>query len=708
MSFVRSLLSSKPGVAALCVGIAVFCILVAGFFIYRVKYKEPHRRVRVPDPKLSPSSVTRVSMPSLPPFKLGPRVRHPLRDGISRSPSSRLLPPSNGASSKVLPSGRPHQTGDLLEIRYQHAKSPITPSISALIYGFERRKSESGIVGQISDYLPSRSLERLSSATAVSMVDSSSYNSQSHLLPRSQASYPFARRPLPMPPHPPPAYDQVSGAKLSQLPIIPDNEIGNIAYSRTSTDPLTGSTLSGVQSPNLKSGFHKMDYSTRDDSKSSAPSPSAAAVPIALPLHAISNTHSMYGEPAFLRRSRRSDGLGFNDRMEDNGTLDTDDARSSRSHQRHSSGVNDDPFSNINYELPTWISSDPYPARILRSFPSQPSLYGATVRSAAASSHVLPSDTSIRTLTPEPTSPPLPVGALAAMEQEQNTSLRHSHAPTRTSAAPPTWPHSAIVGDRPPVDKILVLHGAERPGWAKDSPLRSVTSISRGRLHSPMDGFEDDLHLAKRTRQSADRKDARLSDVIPRQGPNRPFRLDPHRGAFGARDRGRMSRSPGLYRTLSTFSSLQSSSQGARTGIMSTFEESGWLENDRLPPSAGSNIARDQGRNSVAPSSDVLPSEFASIRSISPEEIGWIDSESPDGHGNNNDRPAQGYELGIINEAEPSESNYTAISETAAVRDNASVSRRGSRMSIGEDGILWERLTSVLEQEQQLLGHNTR
>ena len=217
MSFVPSLLSSKPGVAGLCAGIAVLCILVAGFFIYRVKYKEPQKQAQAPDPKSLPPSVTHSSKPPLTPFKLSPRVRHSLQDGISRLNSLTSLPPSNRAPSTVLPSG-PSQAGDVQEIRHQHVNSSITPSISASTYGFERRKSETGVVGQISDYnlhpFLSRSLERLSSATATSMVDSSSCNSQSHLLPRSQASHPFARRPLPVPPHPPPTYEQVSWREI--------------------------------------------------------------------------------------------------------------------------------------------------------------------------------------------------------------------------------------------------------------------------------------------------------------------------------------------------------------------------------------------------------------------------------------------------------------------------------------------------------------
>jgi hypothetical protein len=562
------------------------------------------------------------------------------------------------------------------------------------------------------------------------MVDSSSHNSHSHLISRAQVFtipydtklHPPARRPPSEPPMPPPpTYEQIAGGKSLQiLATIADTETRSIV----DTGALTRSTLLGIQFPIPNSQFHRADYSVGDSQQSGASSPSAGSGPAALTSHTTKpETRSLYGESAFLRRSRRGNDLNLDDMLENDDALDMENAMTPHC-RRHCSSGNLEPFSNMHYELPAWLSSDPYPAHLLGSSTSPPSLYGATTRSVAASSRVLPSDSSTRTLTPEltpPPPPPLPSEAFTAMEQVQYTKLRHPHAPKYTTTPPSIRPRSALVGDGPPVNEVLVLHGAERPGWVESSPLRPVTSISRARRHFPADGFEpEDLHPARRNRRSdapvspiaihpiirsTDRESAfvgatRPSEAIHAQGLSRASSLDTlHRAAFMARNRGRMSRTPGLTRTFSDLSSLHSSSQGARTGIMSTFEGGGRLGNDRLLPRAGLSSATDRGRSSMTASSNVQPSEVASVRSISPE-VGWLDPEPPNGHGNKNDHHAQKGGLAVIREAELSGSNHPATPETAA---NTHASGRASRMSIGEDGILWGRLTSAIERERQSL-----
>ena len=185
-----------------------------------------------------------------------------------------------------------------------------------------------------------------------------------------------------------------------------------------------------------------------------------------------------------------------------------------------------------------------------------------------------------------------------------------------------------------------------------------------------------------------------LSNGFPGQGLGRAFTLDtPRRKARGARDRGRLPGSPALAKTFSNFSSLHSSTQGSRTGTSSSFEHGGWLEKERVPPSAGANSVTDRGRESVVPSSGLLPSEVASIRSISPE-FGWMGEPQPPTNG-------QAHELTVIEEGEPGEFSHKAIPETTVVEGDS------TRVSIGEDGVLWGRLTSAMEQEQQLLEHPT-
>ncbi len=260
-----------------------------------------------------------------------------------------------------------------------------------------------------------------------------------------------------------------------------------------------------------------------------------------------------------------------------------------------------------------------------------------------------------------------------------------------------------------------MFHGAERPGWAEHSPLPlAKSSTSKSRRQFPTDRFTpEDSHptAAPQSRKSifppspsgapsgsrsADREVtfmslSPLSEVGPVQGLSRAFSLDaPQRRAYSPRARGRaVPRSPVMERAFSNFSSLQ----GARTGSSVGLEANGWPEHDQALPSGASTGllgVDERDRTSMAPSSNVLPADVLSIRSISPE-IGWIDYPGQaEAHGN---------ELEVIKEVESTPSSAPA---TAAINDEpTSSSGRASRMSIGEGGVLWGRLTSAMEQEQQ-------
>lgn len=683
----------------------------------------------MPTPKSSSpfpasSTFTRISKQAPSPFQIGSRHRHPLDDGVSRSASQstgRSFQPSRLSSS----TRGQLRGGDVIEIThigYQHTNSSLTPSVSASGQNPTRRTSETGVgAGSlISEYKPhappSRSLERLSSVTGTashtSMLDSSSYTSRSHLLSQaqlinntSQHSVNIvqpARRPLPVPPHPPPAYEQVSSTDAQVVSTIPNNSID--------AEPLTGSTLAGIQSPNPKAQAHARSSSADETQYSRAQSLDPGVIPVLSSASENAKMGSSRGEPAFLRRSM--DVVMGDAREEDD--LDMETAMTPHSHRRHPSSGEHDPFVNMNYELPAWITSDPYPAQRLRPSASQPSLYGAVARSVAASSRVLPSDTSIRTLTPEPISSPLsPLPGEEVMSPNgppnEAAYRRYSQTPTYVSTAPPTRPVSAIVGDGPAVDELLVFHGAERPGWAESSPLPlSKSSGSRIRRKFP-DRFEaEDLHPAASPRaaapsspdstavtsansRSADRETtfmplSPLSEVAPVQGLSRAFSLDaPQRRAFTPRGRGRATgRSPLLDRSFGTLSSFR----GARSGLSSS------IGTEEAPLSASSSrrmSADNRARDSVVPSSSGLPPDAMSIRSISPE-IGWMEDPAlPEDSGQ-----AQEH-LASIKEGEQIESVPTEAPAFGAKE----ASGRASRMSITEDVALWGRLTSALEQEQR-------
>lgn len=92
-------------------------------------------------------------------------------------------------------------------------------------------------------------------------------------------------------------------------------------------------------------------------------------------------------------------------------------------------------------------------------------------------------------------------------------------------------------------------------------------------------------------------------------------------------------------------------------------------------------------------SSNVFPAEQESIRSISPE-IGWMGTEGEDEH---DDRQSKTPKATTVAE------NHSTVrlKGAGAGIDATLVANRQSRFSVGEDGILWGRLTSALEAQDE-------
>jgi hypothetical protein len=142
-----------------------------------------------------------------------------------------------------------------------------------------------------------------------------------------------------------------------------------------------------------------------------------------------------------------------------------------------------DPFNNRAFELSGWLDSDPY-SRSVEGAPPTASICSVAQRSVAASSKILPSDTSIRTLTPEPS------------EDVHGATL---HVAVLTRFRTPSGDPGAdaegavdgesVEGDGPESAAVRLSVGAERRGWGtegtqqqSDQGLQRVISrSSRGR-----------------------------------------------------------------------------------------------------------------------------------------------------------------------------------------------------------------------------------
>lgn len=197
---------------------------------------------------------------------------------------------------------------------------------------------------------------------------------QSTLHP-SQAQTIFTKNALPL--HSPPPY-----ATVHSRATTPSMLLSTHSHSRTSTPSFMSQRGTPLPSPSFEKGFERthpshseaaeithpdnQEYPARDSGFSETPTavePSgyrASAVP--------SNAQTLINSPPLRITSFTSD-----------------------------------PFNAHQYEIPSWLAADPY-ARSQRDPPGagSASIYSGRLRSAAASSRLLPSDTSLRSLTPEP------------------------------------------------------------------------------------------------------------------------------------------------------------------------------------------------------------------------------------------------------------------------------------------------------------------
>ena len=278
-----------------------------------------------------------------------------------------------------------------------------------------------------------------------------------------------------------------------------------------------------------------------------------------------------------------------------------------------------DPFNNRDFEVPIWLDSDPY-SRLGEGARATTSTYSAAQRSVAASSKMLPSEASVRTLTPEPSednhNATLHVAVLARF---RTTSLGQG------TDAEGAIPGESVEGDGPESYALRITDGAQRRGWGTENKkqpprdeVRGLASSSRPRL----------LHIQHRSSEIAHPASS---------SPTSPSSAVPLSTEFDARGLGRsfiqslinkVSWSPSTSRDNSR---LLTPSQEATRGPegLPTWLHGDPFEMPRASIGAASSKLLPSEVGHGDSSSKLLPSEVgqgdaSSIHSAS-AEVGWIE-----------------------------------------------------------------------------------
>ncbi|CCA72169.1 hypothetical protein PIIN_06104 [Serendipita indica DSM 11827] len=711
------LLSSKIGVASLCAGIAVACLLLAGFLVYKVRSKqikiEQARSQRSASVAVSTASRSTKAPPS--PFHLKSRTHQLNRDETIHSNSSR---PSNhlstvdttsraGTSQGYPPLSNPSDSRSTSPYNLSLLQR-MSSSVSAV--GTNSRIGMREDVGLLSRNTSTQSRgfqERPSSfgtgtESRISVGASSAYGSRTHLIqPSSAISAPapapsistvatvHERRPLPVPPHPPPAYDTIHQHPtngLSSIQPLKDSDI----LEKKPLDLQPEVNRTATMRTSSTSSAPRQDYPYVFDTETGAlVSSSVGPITGALSRQASHSTTQTVSSPrpeALVRASINSQ-------------APISPSTPYPLHRRAMS-ADQDPFTNAQYELPAWLNEDPFPATSLRHHTSQYSLYGGPARSVAASSRVLPSESSIRSISPDLDN--ASVSHLAPPRSRSvGTSLRpfsisgsvHSQAPTQL-----------VEGEGPQVEEMLIMQGAERPGWAQSNPS-FARSLSMNRRQFMGDHFVDvEVHPSAvsgtsiagagvGSRGSLDtQRYTNFLSITPLTGstPNlsRAFSVGSQRresnNIINGLLRGRTVSAVAQSWQRATINRSTPTLVGApirhhESTATSGYEATVWPDSASFPASARLNhlpLPTTQVAG-VSGSSQALPADVESIRSVSPE-VGWIG-------------------LPADNEAnhppEPHRPEPVHLADTS--------DRRVSRISIGEEALLWSQMTSVMEAQNE-------
>lgn len=682
--------------AGICAGIAVICLLLSGFLFYRVQERKAKQRAA-----LAGTDESTASRRAPTPFKLGGNAQTEQPNQInahSRSNSSRSFqqPLSrNTSSSTQFLAG---QNARLISIPSSSEIDGRSTSLSPLPNSLHS-SSAPRTSGHRSTTMPAPSIETSSpqSSTRLSLLDINRLSARNPFTYPPQES--IGARSLPIPPiqipsHPPPSYD----AHTHYLPPTSSSlSRDNSVAAASSVSILTGT----VHNP---SNFSETHLPVAEKAGRSSHGSHPEYFPPSETLHD-ENSHLDEKLPI----SERIPQPTLTGDVVPSTLSDIPGAPTSPSAPRGPS-LDQDPFENARYEIAGWLNSDPFPsAHRLKHSPSQPSLTSTRPRSTAASSCVLPSDSSIRTLTPEPpSSPPLPSSIPQRAATRTPTEAASIHTQTTQLTGETVVYHRTIEGDGPPVEDLVLMHGAERPGWARavsalsslsNAPSPSIITQRQTRTRFPPDDFNpNEAHPLSRTSAIQTQPPLKIAETpqslqsyrstflsmsplsasLPGPGLGRSYTTYDHRSRPLNTNPSGLSRSnsyalsPPLARSMSSayFSS----------GVLSGVENLGFRSSGPYSGMSASQpnlVGNEQRGPSTILSSNIFPADQDSIRSVSPE-IGWIGGE----------------------DEEPTKTKGTESGNRDPVTSKLE-SHRQSRFSVGEGGILWGQITSALEAQDK-------
>lgn len=405
-------------------------------------------------------------------------------------------------------------------------------------------------------------------------------------------------RPLPIPPHSPPPYSSKraslrhssqnnSGTPSPLASVFPSDE------KRRSLFKTDGNENSQVGQPKTWDEKHPVGYSIPStDDKVDLGLQSPFKDP---PTRAISNTLA-----------------GPRDSMMSSTSAEIRDGNAPPSSWRSTlspfpprpTSTASDPFNNKGFELPGWLDSDPY-SRLEERARTTTSVYSTAQRSVAASSKILPSDTSLRTLSPEPSEDNHDATLhVAVLTRFRTTSMGQGTEESATAAVP----GESVEGDGPESFAVQISSGAERRGWGREDLQR----------HEPQQMTPSGSRAIPRSLQPDHFSPAVLRPTLTSTSPPPTSRGVPLSAEFEARGLGRS-----FIQSLISKVKWPSTTPSADSHLPRVPREAtSWLHEDPF----------EMPRASLgAASSHLLPSEAghgdaSSIRS-NQAEMGWIEPQ---------------------------------------------------------------------------------
>ena len=285
-------------------------------------------------------------------------------------------------------------------------------------------------------------------------------------------------RPLPIPSHSPPPYSSKhaslrhSGQNKSPLSsVFPGDEKRHSLFKNDG--------ISQAGQPKTCDGEYPVQYTvpSTDDRVDAGPFGDP-------PITTVSNT------PAVPARAPRDSMMSLTSAEIQHGNAPPSSWRSTLSpFPPRPTSIVSDPFNNKGFELPGWLDSDPHSrAGEGARATATASIYSAAQRSVAASSKILPSDTSLRTLSPEPSEDNH--GAtlhVAVLTRFRTISMGHG---TEESAI--AVPGESVEGDGPESFAVQLSSGAERKGWGREDLQRQSQHESQRIIPSGSGALELD------------------------------------------------------------------------------------------------------------------------------------------------------------------------------------------------------------------------